>query len=316
MKLDDDQVHVTGSGSGAIDKATVAGFPTSEPIDLSLVTEDGRLKFRSRDAAAKTAMVFAALALIAPARAVGAAARAAPVAAGPIADTAYWHGCPMRPCGPRIARRRPGQGLVHRRRLARPQDPEAEWRRATLKPSCRLQDVDLGELLRRLEVKLPFPVEGQAVVPGAGRHPDQHAARPEDLPRQRDGRRCRASMWPAWRWPTFDSRLRFEKGILELQELKGKAVSSKGDADAAGTFEGTARMEVAPLGDLSGDVHVDHFPLDVVLNQLPGAVGKADGAFSGHVEPVRPANTLTDPDDLARFGQPLVRSHRRPTAWR
>ena len=94
------------------------------------------------------------------------------------------------------------------------------------------------------------------------------------------------------------ARLRFEKGVLDLQELKGKAVSPQGVAGAegaAGTFEGTARMEVAPVGDLSADLRVDHFPLAVVLSRLPGASGKAAGAFSGRLAAHAPANTLNDP---------------------
>src|SRR5207248_796180 len=44
------RIHVNSSGEKRIDKTTMAGFPTSKPIKLALIAENGRLKIRPSSA--------------------------------------------------------------------------------------------------------------------------------------------------------------------------------------------------------------------------------------------------------------------------
>ena len=165
-----------------------------------------------------------------------------------------------------------------------------------------LEDIDLAQLLQRLKFQLPFTVEGRLTFKV---HAEIPINTPEDLKNYRlTGTASLPHLTIAGvEMADIQTRLQLQHGILDLQELKGKAIPPKGGADAAGVFEGTARMEVAPLGDLSGNLRVDRFPLDVVLSRLPGASGLAEGAFSGHVDMHAAVQTLTDPTTWHANGQ-------------
>ncbi len=186
-----------------------------------------------------------------------------------------------------------------------------DWLRPTSAPEpaptyltldLALEDIDLAQLLQRLKFQLPFTVEGRLTFKV---HAEIPVNTPEDLKNYRlTGTANLPHLTIAGvEMADIQTRMRLERGILELQELKGKAIASKGGAGAAGAFEGTARMEVAPLGDLSGAVRVDRFPLDVLLSRLPGASGLAEGAFSGHVEIRTAVKTLIDPTTWHATGQ-------------
>ena len=187
-----------------------------------------------------------------------------------------------------------------------------------------LEDVDLGQLLKRLKFDLPFPLEGELTF-------KVHSSIPVNTPRNMMNYRLTGTAnlprvnVAGVEMADVSTRLRLDKGILELQELKGKAITpphpnpppqgGRGQDTADGTFAGTAKMRISPVGDLTADLDVSHFPLAAVLNLLPGAEGKAAGAVTGHVQgraqlrrsPTRPPGT-----PRANFPPTALR----PTAWR
>ena len=280
-------VHVTGTGKGVIENPLVAGFKSKDPITLELRQQNGKLKIASTTPASRFLISLAATALSAPPPPAN--EPSPPPLFQPVhvvewlpnaTASAVGRGAEILGKGLSIA----GGWLNHKKGVV--QVPEY------LQFKLSLQDVDLGELLRRLEVKLPFPLEGKLTF-------EVQAAIPINTPRDLKSYRLNGTATlsrvnvAGLEMTDVHTRLRFEKGILELQELKGRT-SAKSGANGAGSFEGTARMQVDPLGDLSADLHVDHFPLAVVLNLLPGAAGQADGSLTGHVQGGAPAKTLTD----------------------
>ena len=291
VTLEEGQVRVSGNGEGAIDKAVVAGFPAKEPIALALITEDGRLKFRSPESMSKIAMAFLTPATTAapPPEPPSSVEAQGPSPAG---------GLDRLPKATASAIDRAvgvlGSGLstvgswLNRK-------PGAAAETSYLEAKLALDDVDLGELLRRLAVKLPFPVEGKLSFQVEAGIPINT---PNDMKAYRLNGTATLPRLNVAGVELTDVRtsLRYEDGVMKLQELKSGIMAPKGGPDAAGAFAGTARMELAPLGDLSGDFHIDRFPLEMALSPLPGASGKAVGAVSGRVEAHGlPVKTLTDP---------------------
>jgi hypothetical protein len=287
VTLAEGKVRVTGTGKGVIENPLVAGFKSKEPIPLELRQLNGKLQIAAAAPASRLLASFAATAF----QTVPAPASVNAPAPAPLFQparlvewlpnaTAWAVGRGSESLGKGLA---VAGGLLNHNKDAAPEYLEFK---------LSLEDVDLGELLRRLQVKLPFPLEGKLTFQVQAAFP---VNTPQDLKTYRlNGTATLARVNIAGVEMTdVHTRLHFEKGILELQELKGRTTAPNGGT--AGSFDGTARMEVDPLGDLSANVHVDHFPLAVVLNLLPGAAGAADGSVTGQFNGRAPAKTLTNP---------------------
>jgi len=284
----DGQVKVTGDGQGQVDQVVLDGQPQS-PIKLKLGSKNGQFGSVSRNLTpGMPGLVLAALVAVPP---------AAPPAAPPPpalpdlkpADLAGWVPNALVWATGRGVNGL-NKGITFLGGLIKPAPAGAEPAPEYLDIDLALEDVDLGQLLQRLQFKLPFPVEGKLSF-------KVHASIPINTPRDMKNYRLTGTAnlprvnVAGVEMADVSTRLTLDNGLLELQELKGRAILPAG---GAGTFAGTARMRIAPLGDLSADLNVDRFPLAAVLNLLPGAGGKADGSLTGHVTARTPAQTLTD----------------------
>ncbi len=284
------QVKVTGEGQGEIDQVVVAGQSQQPPIKLKLGSKNGQLGSVSLNPTPDLPELVLAAALV-----------AVPPSAPPAAPTppALPDLKPTDLVGwvPRALVWATGRGVIGLNKgitflggLIKPAPEAAEPAPEYLDIDLALEDVDLGQLLQRLQFKLPFPVEGKLSF-------KVHASIPINTPRDMKNYRLTGTAnlprvnVAGVEMADVATRLTLDNGLLELQELKGRAILPAG---GAGTFAGTARMRIAPLGDLTADLNVDRFPLAAVLNLLPGAGGKADGSLTGHVTARAPAQTLTD----------------------
>jgi hypothetical protein len=69
----------------------------------------------------------------------------------------------------------------------------------------------------------------------------------------------------------------------------------EGRGGGSGKFNGNARVQVVPQGDLRAALQLDKVPLDGVLTLLPGAKDQATGVLSGTLQARAPLASLGDP---------------------
>jgi len=84
------------------------------------------------------------------------------------------------------------------------------------------------------------------------------------------------------------SRIRYDNGVLELQELKGKAVPAKGRNRCGRYIRGDSPDGGRSDGRLSGDLKVDRFPLDMVFEPVAGGGRHGGGHIFGPCRGPRP----------------------------
>ncbi|HEY7313884.1 MAG TPA: YdbH domain-containing protein [Gemmataceae bacterium] len=156
-----------------------------------------------------------------------------------------------------------------------------------------LQDVDVAQLLQRLKLNLPYAVTGRLTF-------QVHASIPVNTAGDFKAYRLRGTA----KLPRFsiaglemtdvEARVRYADGLLELQELRGRMPRPK-DPKTTGKFNGDARVQIVPQGDLRAALQLDKVPLDVVLSLLPGAKEQATGVLSGTLQARAPLARLSDP---------------------
>jgi hypothetical protein len=158
-----------------------------------------------------------------------------------------------------------------------------------------LADVNIGDLLAGLGVKVPFTLSGKVTV-------RIHVGMPLDAPRDFKAYRVRGSATLPWldvagvRLTDVKARLRYEDGLAQLSELSGRVPSgARGGTPAGGTFAGTARLQVVPVGDLSADLRIDRILLARLLGSLAGGATEVEGSVSGSVNAHARADRLQDP---------------------
>jgi hypothetical protein len=178
---------------------------------------------------------------------------------------------------------------VARLEVPLPKRPEPTYLEATV----TLEDVDLAQLVKNLKLRAPFPVAGKLDV-------RIKLGVPVDTPRDLKAYKLEGTA----RLPRLElagqtlhsvtAHVRYNKGVLRLEELAGEVPHGLKDGKP-GTFSGTARVDVIPQGDVRADLKVENVPLDVLLDRLPGAGGKARGDLSGKVHFRAPLAKVSDP---------------------
>src|SRR5262249_44716088 len=87
---------------------------------------------------------------------------------------------------------------------------------------------------------------------------------------------------------------RYVDGVLDLEKLRGEMPHPR-DSKTAGRFDGDARVQVAPQGDLRAALQLEQLPLDMVLGLLPKTKDQATGLLSGTLQARAPLASLGDP---------------------
>jgi hypothetical protein len=199
-------------------------------------------------------------------------------------------------------------GFFHR--LGR--EPAPDKPQNYLEANLSLEDVNLSELVRQLNLQLPFSVSGRLSF---------HLTVSIPLETPGNLRTYRLEGTVALAQGNIDgfelamarAHVHYTDGVLNLDNFRGRVplpdttgkapsyapVAIAGSAYAlavpAGRFDGTARLEVEPLRDIQASLQVDGVPLDWLLKRLPGATGRAAGILSGKVEFRAPVQKLDDP---------------------
>lgn len=154
-----------------------------------------------------------------------------------------------------------------------------------------MKDVDLEQLVKGLELELPFRVAGRVTF-------KIHAAMPVNSPRDLKAYRFQGTVdlsrliLADLEMEEVRARVIYADGVLRLEELTGKVPA--GPKTEAGRFNGTARMELLPRGDLTARLALERIPLDRILSLVPGAAEQTGGTFSGKAEVKAPVDQLRD----------------------
>jgi hypothetical protein len=242
----DGKPQVRGEGKGEIVDARVAGLPTDGPVRLELHAREAGFGFRSPEDAPKQeaeGQVLPAAFLIPstllvqnpehkrvplPARAVNSMAAALDRTLQGVGAT-----------GMELARFLP-------RQLEPKQKPGAPGR--TIDVSLKLSKVDLAKFVQGLGLKLPFQVAGRLSL-------EVKASLPLDTPKDMKSYRASGSAevtnlrLQGVQFNEIRGKVDYADGILSVPDVRGRIADGKGKP---GTFTGSARLQVVPLGPFTG----------------------------------------------------------------
>jgi hypothetical protein len=155
-----------------------------------------------------------------------------------------------------------------------------------------MKDVDLEQLLTGIGIKLPFPASGRLTFQVQATLPVD-AARDVKLYRAKGTVTLKQLVLAGTELEQVDAQLDLANGVLTLKELRATFPPTE-KGQPGGSFTGTARLGLAPAGDLTGNLTLDRVPLGQVLRPVPGLKGQAQGVVSGSAELRVPAGKLQD----------------------
>ncbi|MBN9122079.1 MAG: hypothetical protein J0I06_23550 [Planctomycetes bacterium] len=175
----------------------------------------------------------------------------------------------------------------------KPADPKAKSAPTTLDATIALRDIEIGELLQKLNVKIGYRVSGKVTaeltlaVPiesAASRSAYEFTGKVSSPALTLEGLTIRG----------LSAHATYKNGFLTLRELKG-TIDQPGDPKAApGTFHGTATAAVDPAGDVTAALTLDRIPLGQVLKAVPNWSMDVRGTVSGKADLKGPYDKLSD----------------------
>lgn len=163
----------------------------------------------------------------------------------------------------------------------------------TLDATIRLRDVDVGELLARLDVKLGYAISGKITVEASVAVPVSQALSGSAY--QFSGKASSAALtFEGLTVRNLSAKMVYQNGKLTLTDLGG-TIDQPGKSTARpGTFRGTASAAVSPPGDAAASLAVTDIPLGEVLKAVPGLTLDVRGTVSGKVDLKAPYEKLWD----------------------
>lgn len=159
--------------------------------------------------------------------------------------------------------------------------------------NLKLKDVDLGPFVKSLGVKLDFPVEGKLSFQVKASIPVDRAGDLQAYKAKGSAQVTHLAL-AGVKVEAIGADFEYKAGVLDLTALTGRfSVAEMGKDPAAGTFRGTGKLQVAPLGELSAEVTLDRVPLSAVAGEAVARL-PFDGTFSGKLRARAPAGKLKD----------------------
>ncbi|MFO0929224.1 MAG: hypothetical protein U0736_19740 [Gemmataceae bacterium] len=275
-------VQTHGSGSGRIDEARLVGFPTREPVRLTLRADGKRFRFVPE-------MPLLKGLLSGWSRLTGAAQ---PAAAG--RPSPGWHAARggavdalaggIARAGAAAARGAAGVGRATAlNRLAGPTQLDVRW---------AMDDVDPGALTERLGYRLPFTVSGPMAVRIG-------LTIPVDAARDLRGYRLEGTIEAArlsigaTTIAGLEARVSYAEGRLQLRSVRGEVRAA--GRGTAGRFAGAAEAQLVPRGPAGFDLTLTDLPLEAVGAFVAAARGRLGGRVSGRLRGAVPLDLAGDP---------------------
>jgi translocation and assembly module TamB len=162
-----------------------------------------------------------------------------------------------------------------------------------------LQNVDLAQLVQKLKLNLPYAVTGRLTFQVHASIPINTAA---DLKayRLRGTAKLESFNVSGLAMTNVEAKVRYANGVLDLENLSGRMPAAndrshaeRGNEDS-GKFDGSARVEVVPRGDLQASLNLDRLPMGTLLSLAPGMKEQVSGILSGKVQARAPLMKLND----------------------
>ncbi|HWG42938.1 MAG TPA: hypothetical protein VN688_09145 [Gemmataceae bacterium] len=303
VTVKDGKVQTAGSGQGEIKQASWGGFQIKKPIRLALHSDGRRFRFHQPKPATLARELPDAKV---SAEEIIAAERGELVArANEVADKDDEGKGGFLESTPTRLVRLLGQGIklgteqlshaidVTARGLGKLKPPTKPDEAPTyLDVDLNLKDVDLAQLVEKLKLRLPYAITGRLTI-------QMHASIPINTAGDMKAYRLRGTAKlphfniAGLEMTTVEAQVRYADGVLDLEDLRGQMPQPK-DPKTVGKFEGSARVEVIPQGDVRAKLKIEQIPLDVVLNLLPATKDQAAGVLSGTLQARAPVAGLGD----------------------
>ncbi|QJW93550.1 AsmA-like C-terminal region-containing protein [Frigoriglobus tundricola] len=174
----------------------------------------------------------------------------------------------------------------------KPADPPKKDAPTTLDATIRLRDIEIAELLKKLDVKFAYKISGKVtaeakvVVPVGGvtsQAAYQFSGTLSSPALTLEGLTVRE----------LSAHMTYQNGKFNLTELKG--LIDQPDKGAPGTLRGTLAAATSPPGDVTADLTIDNVPLGQVAKALPSFPVTVGGTVTGKVSMRAPYETISDP---------------------
>lgn len=164
----------------------------------------------------------------------------------------------------------------------------------TLNVTIGLRDIEIAQLLEKLNLKIGYKISGKVtaqlalsvpvggVTSSAAYEFSGTISSPE---LQLEGLTLR----------TVAAHATYKNGKLTLTELKLTVAQPANPKAEGGTLSGSATAAIDPPGDVTASLTLDRIPVDEVMKALPGAKIEVRGVVTGKAEAKAPYKKIADP---------------------
>jgi translocation and assembly module TamB len=156
-----------------------------------------------------------------------------------------------------------------------------------------LKDVDLAELVQRLNVAVPFKLAGRLTF-------QVHAHIPMNNAKDLKAYRFNGTVELPWakledlELQEVKARAVYESGVLRLEELSARVPEEGARGPAGPTLSGTASIGLVPATELMVNLRLDRLPIGQVLRAIPNANAGGGGVASGELTAKAPTDAIRD----------------------
>jgi hypothetical protein len=172
----------------------------------------------------------------------------------------------------------------------------------TLDAAIRLRDVDIAELLKKLNVTFDYKISGKVTAEAAVSVPVSGAT--SGAAYKFTGKLSSPALTlEGLVIRELAANMAYQNGTFTLTELSGKVDQPGPNAPAPGTFRGTLKAVTSPPGDVTADLTITRIPLGEVLKALPAFKVDVRGTVTGNVSMKAPYAKLSDPTEWGGSGE-------------
>lgn len=162
----------------------------------------------------------------------------------------------------------------------------------TVSASITLKDVDIAELIQKLELKLGYAIGGKVSVKATLSVPLNDATNTGSYTVRGKFTAAEVTL-EGLKVQEVSADVVYADGKLTLTDLQASLPPDTPNGKA-GTLSGTATAALSPRGDLTAKIKFTQLPLGTALKAVPGGID-ASGAVSGSADFTAPVDTINDP---------------------